>query len=347
MTNRTNNSIAVVVVLLILVFSGCKPSVPSDFLQPDEMEDVLFDYHLADAMAAQTDNYGYYQVLYRESALRKHGVTSAEFDSSMVYYMRHTERLHDIYESLADRLHDEAIALGASESDINKFSGASDNGDTTNLWNGNKAIVLMPIAPYSVYSYSIVADSSYRAGDSFVLSFRTNFIYQDGMRDGVAVLVAKYANDSVTSQFIRISSSSSYSMRINNDGNLKVKEVKGYFLLNSGIGINSKSTTLKLMSVYDIHLVRLRAVKKSPSSVQQADKDSAERTRVRKDSLEQRPSGNSMPAGPMGKEPIRLEAKDRVLPPSQGNRVFRRIPADAKLEMTTPRKMENVQQMQR
>ena len=167
------------------------------------------------------------------------------------------------------------------------------------------------------------------------------------MRDGVAVLVAKYANDSVTSQFIRISSSSSYSMRINNDGNLKVKEVKGYFLLNSGIGINSKSTTLKLMSVYDIHLVRLRAVKKSPSSVQQADKDSAERTRVRKDSLEHRPSGNSMPAGPMGKEPIRLEAKDRMLPPSQGNRVFRRIPADAKLEMTTPRKMENVQQMQR
>lgn len=347
MTNRTNNRLWAVAALLALILAGCKPSVPDDFLQPDEMEAVLYDYHLADAMAAQTDNYGYYQVLYRESALRKHGITSAEFDSSMVYYMRHTERLHDIYESLADRLRDESIALGTSESDINKFSGASTSGDTINLWNGDKSLVLMPLAPYSVYSYSVVADSSFRAGDSFVLSFRTNFIYQDGMRDGAAVLVVKYANDSVASQFTRVSSSSSYSMRINNDGNLKVKEVKGYFLLNSGSGVGSKSSTLKLMSVYDIHLVRLRAVKNSASSVQQADKDSAERTRLRKDSLEQRPAGNSMPAGPTGKEPIKLEAKDRVLPPSQGNRMFRRIPADAKLEMTTPRKMENVQQMQR
>ena len=347
MTNRTNNRLWAVAALLALILAGCKPSVPDDFLQPDEMEAVLYDYHLADAMADQTDNYGYYQVLYRESALRKHGITSAEFDSSMVYYMRHTERLHDIYESLADRLRDESIALGTSESDIDKFSGASTSGDTINLWNGDKSLVLMPLAPYSVYSYSVVADSSFRAGDSFVLSFRTNFIYQDGMRDGAAVLVVKYANDSVASQFTRVSSSSSYSMRINNDGNLKVKEVKGYFLLNSGSGVGSKSSTLKLMSVYDIHLVRLRAVKKSTSSVQQADKDSAERTRVRKDSLEQRPSGNSMPAGPTGKEPIKLEAKDRVLPPSQGNRMFRRIPADAKLEMTTTRKMENVQQMQR
>ena len=119
MTYRTSNSIAFAAALLIFILAGCKPSVPGDFLQPDEMEDVLYDYHLADAMAAQTDNYGYYQVLYRESALRKHGITSADLDSSMVYYMRHTERLHDIYESLADRLRDEAIALGTSESDIN------------------------------------------------------------------------------------------------------------------------------------------------------------------------------------------------------------------------------------
>ena len=332
MTYRTSNSLAFAAALLILILAGCKPSVPGDFLQPDEMEDVLYDYHLADAMAAQTDNYGYYQVLYRESALRKHGITSADFDSSMVYYMRHTERLRDIYESLADRLRDEAIALGTSESDINKFSGASASGDTTNLWNGDKAIVLMPLAPYSVYSYCVVADSSFRAGDSFVLSFRTNFIYQDGMRDGVAVLVAKYANDSVASQFTRISSSSTYTMRISNDANLKVKEVKGYFLLNSGSGIASKSTTLKLMSVYDIHLVRLRAVKQAPSLVQPADNDTAARRRPLRDSIGRNPIATPLPDAPLPKEPIKLETKGKVLPPPpSGTKVFKRIPADTKL----------------
>ena len=38
MTYRTSNSIAFAAALLIFILAGCKPSVPGDFLQPDEME---------------------------------------------------------------------------------------------------------------------------------------------------------------------------------------------------------------------------------------------------------------------------------------------------------------------
>ena len=150
------------------------------------------------------------------------------------------------------------------------------------------------------------------------------------MRDGVAVLVAKYANDSVASQFTRISSSSTYTMRISNDSNLKVKEVKGYFLLNSGSGIASKSTTLRLMSVYDIHLVRLRAAKQTPSSAQTANNDSAARRHPKGDSVGRKPIATPQSPAPLPKEPIKLEPKEKVLPPP-GNKVFKRIPADTRL----------------
>ena len=38
--------------LLLSVIVGCKPDVPSKYLQPDELENILYDYHVADAMAA-------------------------------------------------------------------------------------------------------------------------------------------------------------------------------------------------------------------------------------------------------------------------------------------------------
>ena len=197
--------------VLLLLF-GCKPSVPNDIIQPDDMEDILYDYQLADAMAQQTNDYAYNQVLYREAVLKKYGISTSEFDSSLVYYTRHTEELHKIYESLADRLRNDAIALGASESEVNRYSSTSSTGDTANVWNGYKALVLTTNAPYNVSSYSIAADTTYHTGDSFLLTFRCNYIFQEGMRDGVALLSVRYANDSVASRMVRMPSSNEYTL---------------------------------------------------------------------------------------------------------------------------------------
>ena len=46
------NTVRIVPLLLLfaLVFS-CKPQVPDEYIQPDEFEDILYDFHLADGMA--------------------------------------------------------------------------------------------------------------------------------------------------------------------------------------------------------------------------------------------------------------------------------------------------------
>ena len=35
----------------VVLMTACKPSVPRQFIQPGEMEDILYDYHVAQALA--------------------------------------------------------------------------------------------------------------------------------------------------------------------------------------------------------------------------------------------------------------------------------------------------------
>ena len=79
-----------VMALILSIAVSCKPSVPSTFISPDDMEDLLYDYHLADALAGQAKgDYAENVIAYRAAVLKKYGVSQEKFDTSMVYYMRH------------------------------------------------------------------------------------------------------------------------------------------------------------------------------------------------------------------------------------------------------------------
>ena len=134
------------IVCLVEMMASCKPSLPGDVLSKGEMTDILYDYHLALSMAHNKDGGDKGESLtYREAVLRKHDVTSAEFDSSMVYYMRHTELLKDVYEDLADRLSKETESLGGSGNAGGTLVTLSANGDTANVWKYASSMVFTPI----------------------------------------------------------------------------------------------------------------------------------------------------------------------------------------------------------
>ena len=129
--------------------ASCKPSVPGEYLSEKEMENVLYDFHIAEAMANDNSRQDgdAAMITYREAVFKKHGITAAEFDSSMVYYMRHTKLLHDIYVELGDRLTAEAQAMGADVSELNSL-GDMVSSDTANIWKGPSAMVLSTYKPY-------------------------------------------------------------------------------------------------------------------------------------------------------------------------------------------------------
>lgn len=246
--------------VMVLSFTvSCKPSVPSTFISPGDMEDLLYDYHMADAMAEQAKgNYAENVVAYRTAVLKKYGVTQEKFDTSMVYYMRHADQLHTIYEHVAQRLQDKAQELGSSVGTAGAFTA---NGDTTDIWRESNSVVLIPNEPCNLYSFSIKADSAFHKGDTFFLNFQSDFIYQDGARDGVVVLSLVYRNDSIAQRVMHFSSSSKYDLSIDDPNSLGIKEVKGFFLLARNNDMNSSMTTLKMACVSHIHLFRVHATK--------------------------------------------------------------------------------------
>lgn len=255
-----NKNACLLILLSLLLMLSCKPQVPGKYIQPDDFEDILYDYHLADAMAENNEgaeNNQYDIALYRQTVLRKYNVTQAEFDSSLVYYMRHADRLHKIYENLSKRLSDEAMALGASANDISRYGDMKSAKDTSNLWTGVSSCVLMPEAPYNVMSFDITADSTYHKGDRIIFSFDSNFILKEGAKEGVAMLAVQFGNDSVASSTVHITSNLNYSVAVSDGHNNGIKAIRGFVYLDKKIS-EGKKNSLKLMFIDDIRLVRMR-----------------------------------------------------------------------------------------
>ena len=261
-------------VLLVMFLGSCKPGVPREFVQPRTMENILYDYHIALAMAQEQyhdeEERLAYEKAYKLVVLRKYDVSEETFEASMQYYMRHTKRLHEIYERISERLEKEAVAQGVSEGEINQLGANVASGDTTDIWVGEKAVVLMKQPPYNSYSFIVKADTSFHKGDRITLRFDTQYLMQDGSRDAVVVLAMRLANDSVVTQYQHMMSNSRQTLLISDTKHQGIKEIRGYFMLAPE---TETSTTLRMLFLSDIRMTRVHeeAMKKDDEGDEDAD----------------------------------------------------------------------------
>ena len=259
MRKRNSSYIALTIerlslVVLLAVVVSCKPSVPRKYIQPGKMEKILYDYHLMDAMSnADGKESAVAHLASHEAVLKKHGITQAEFDSSMVYYFRHTERLHHIYENLAKRLSEESKSLGGNAT--NDYTSLSAKGDTANIWQGNRSEILLPSPPDNKLSFYIKADTSFHQGDRILFNFKNQFIFQEGIKDAIAILCVRFKNDSIATQVRHFSANGLTSIKLEDSYKEGIKEIRGYISLVNRL--NEKSQTYKLLSVFDIQLIRM------------------------------------------------------------------------------------------
>ena len=223
------------------------------------MEDILYDYHIAQAMADidgdEEDKSDYYRTLYFAAVLEKHGVTKAEFDSSLTYYYVRADRFSEMYKNVAERLGKEALSLGASEGEVAHYSKLVSGSDTTDVWVGQLSAMLVPYPPYNHIDFEQKADTSFRKGDSFIFMLYTDFIYQSGVRNAEACITMRYDNDTVVSRAFNLSSSGINQIRIPELVGRQVKEIKGFFYLEPE---KETTTALKLMAIKNIQLIKFR-----------------------------------------------------------------------------------------
>ena len=97
MTQPNKYIVVLILYSLLLTFPGCRPK---GILHSWEMRRVLVDLHKTDAMMrfaniAQDNNEP--RTIYYAQVLEKHGITQAEFDSSLVWYTAHPQLFDKIY----------------------------------------------------------------------------------------------------------------------------------------------------------------------------------------------------------------------------------------------------------
>jgi hypothetical protein len=238
-----------------LLLSACKPSIPTEIIQPDDMEDLLYDYYVAQNITGdQRDGYDYRAKYNNGLVFKKHGVTEAEFDSSLVYYYNHIEDLYKIYESVQARLSNEAIELGASVGDVERYMKRSLSGDTMDIWTGHRHHLLFPQPPYNIFQFVQKADTACRANDSYMMTFGSSFLVQSGARSATALLSVVYENDSVFTKSISVPLSGTINLDIPECG-LRAKEFRGYFYMPERQGADNASDMCLYMADH-IQLMR-------------------------------------------------------------------------------------------
>lgn len=240
--------------LLLVLVVACKPSVPSEYIQPDDMEDILYDYHVAMAMARQgSKEHDMNRELYFQSVLRKHGITEAEFDSSLVYYYSHVYRLKDIYTQVNNRLSDEAASLGVAVGEISRYSQYSETGDTANIWKDRTDLLLIPKPTMNRFDFTVPIDSTFRRGDSFMLQFMSEYIWQSGNKNLTVCVVCKYDGDSIIQTASHLSAVGTNQLRVPAYRDKKLKDMRGFIYLNDG---GDDSNTRKMLFISQIQLIR-------------------------------------------------------------------------------------------
>lgn len=184
------------------LMTSCGKEIPEDIIQPAEMEELLYDYHLSVSLGADLP---YMTTPEREAlkahALAKHNVSRELFDSSMVWYTRHANFLYEIYAQLDKRY---TMAETRMKTQINKRSGQIEislSGDSVDVWSDRDIYWLSTSQLTNKVTFNLKADTTFRPLDALELEANFTFFSPDSISTTKAVVGLNFnlRNDSIHS----------------------------------------------------------------------------------------------------------------------------------------------------
>ena len=253
--------------LLMFLLMACDDR-PKDVLSRGKMEDVLYDYHIMQGIIDElpSEEREAKAQDYINAVFEKHGITEAQFDSSIVYYNRHTKDLHKIYSNLKERystVNDEIQLVNGNNDMMAVFA---TGGDTTNLWNSAKLLALRNKDLLNRESFTIQADTSFCRQDQFILTLNPLFIrenqgdYDIQLHVGLSILYASGKHAGMTRM---LNTSGIQQLTLQTSPDEDIKTITGFFYYRG------KKTTRNLCLIDNISLVRMH--QKEPEQPVQTD----------------------------------------------------------------------------
>lgn len=168
-----------IISLLAVAFllSGCRIRRPDDVLSPKIMEEVLYDYHLAQAILMEENTSERYQRdYYLDWVYQKNGVTEQEFEHSLVWYTRYPEQFAEIYDKLSERVTKDRNQAAMLLERIEKSSFSVESGDSVDLWYLNNNAILSNSIYLDKVLFSIKSDTTFHSGDTITWRLNNTFV---------------------------------------------------------------------------------------------------------------------------------------------------------------------------
>lgn len=196
-----NNALKYLFVFMAVVFvcASCKKErIDKDGIINEQlMEDVLYDYQLAQALAreeASADSVAILEYQYSQAVFTKHGITSSQFERSLGRYSRDHKKMLALTKAVEQRFEDEVKA----ESDAlaadrrNKFAQQT---DTLIVWENQEGVIL-DVNGRNTFVVDIPG-KEFEGCDRVSFGVNTAWVYRESQRVAMAVLSVIYDNDSV------------------------------------------------------------------------------------------------------------------------------------------------------
>ena len=243
-----------IITLIAIGFAACKPALPDGVISRSQIEAVLYDFHIAQSLAEYGDSADVRRYAYIQAVFKKHDITEAEFDSSMVWYCSHAGELRDIYSHLVTRYSTDAEALSAAE-DISSITSSS---DTTNIWQWNNMYYLHPTNADRIVETYLDADATFLCGDEILFRFDAFFIQKEGMRQAYAALVLRHDGDSIKSSMRTLHSDGRVELRLNVADTIPLKQISTYIYMPNSR--DAKQPTQLVVT----HPILVRITRKKP-----------------------------------------------------------------------------------
>lgn len=156
--------------LAIVGLIACSKA-PDGILNEKKMKDVMVDMYVAEGMISndyQTFGDSIKKDALYQSVFRKHNITQAVYDSSLVWYAKNLDVLMKVYDLALDDINERVRALG----DVQASAAPTSNQDSVNIWPRRDYLVLEPKALFNGVVFNIIPDKYYSSGSGFVLGMR-------------------------------------------------------------------------------------------------------------------------------------------------------------------------------
>lgn len=215
-------------------FSACSP-VPDGILSQNEMRAVLVDMQVAEAMMS-ADHTQYKEdaqklALY-ESVFRKHGLTRAEYDSSLMWYARNLDIYMRVYNLVSKDVQERIDALG----DVEREDFNTGKRDSVDIWSRRSFLTFSPQSPFNGTTFNITPQEAFPPGSSFVLGMNVWGIRSD-MKQRPEIRLCVDQGDTIVTVNDKVRQDGYHLTELKSIPTKRIKRVYGYIRLDNG-GMN-------------------------------------------------------------------------------------------------------------